>query len=231
MIVFILGRTGSGKSSVARYLGEAAHRLGSVVHCFNDYPFLRKMFETDTSHRFRATEHDGFEVLDRSVFPTAIRFLAHQVQGYCPTDDQTLITVEFTSNNYRQDLQYFDSEVLQDAHFLFLNVDLSACLERTCKRVVYQFTEDDYYVKDTVLLKHYPCPYMPPHIGGRKVQFINNTGSLKELEISIKNLVPMLLEQENGSHILALQRKIVYSSPFEPSSSTHQLDSCPAFAR
>jgi len=199
MIVFILGRTGSGKSTTARFLGEVAQRSGLFVQSLNDYPFLRKMFETDTAHRFRATEHDGFEVLDRSVFPGAIRSLAHQVQGYYPTDDQTLITVEFTSNNYRDALQCFDSELLQDAHFLFLNVDLITCLERTCKRVFNQTTKDDYYVKATVLLGHYPCPYMPLCIGERKAQYIENMGSLGDLYRSLQTLVYTLLEQPERS--------------------------------
>ncbi len=205
MIVFILGRTGSGKSTVARYLGEAAQCSGWFVQSFNDYSFLREMFETDTAHRFRATEHNGFEVLDRSVFQIAICSLAQQVQSYHLTDNQTLTTVEFTSNNYRESLQLFDSKLLQDAHFLFLNVDLSACLERTCKRVFYQTTEDDYYVKDIVLLRHYPCPYMPLCIGGRKSRYIENMGSLDDLHHKLQALVPTLLQQQDRSKNMSLQ--------------------------
>ena len=205
MIVFILGRTGSGKSTVARYLGEAAQCSGWFVQSFNDYSFLREMFETDTAHRFRATEHNGFEVLDRSVFQIAICSLAQQVQSYHLTDNQTLTTVEFTSNNYRDSLQLFDSKLLQDAHFLFLNVDLSACLERTCKRVFYQTTEDDYYVKDIVLLRHYPCPYMPLCIGGRKSRYIENMGSLDDLHHKLQALVPTLLQQQDRSKNMSLQ--------------------------
>ena len=205
MIVFILGRTGSGKSTVARYLGESAQCLEWFVRSFNDYFFLREMFETDTAHRFRATEHDGFEVLDRSVFQMAICSLAQQVQSYYSTDDQTLITVEFTSNNYRNDLQCFDSQLLQEAQFLFLSVDLSTCLERTCKRVLYQTTEDDYYVKDTVLLRHYPCPYMPLYIDGRKVLYIENMGSLDDLYRNLEALSPGLIEQQYSSNNMALR--------------------------
>jgi deoxyadenosine/deoxycytidine kinase len=205
MIVFILGRTGSGKSTVAHYLEEAAQCSGWFVQSFNDYTFLRKMFETDTAQRFRATEYDGFEVLDRSVFQIAICALAQQVQNCYLTDDQTLITVEFTSNNYHDDLQCFDSKLLQVAHFLFLNVDLSACLERTCKRVFYQTTEDDYYVKDTVLLRHYPCPYMPLYIDGRKVRYIENMGSLDDLYRNLEALSPRLIERQYSSKNMALR--------------------------
>lgn len=211
MIVFILGRTGSGKSTVARFLGEAVHRSGWFVQSFNDYSFLREMFETDSEHRFRATEYDGFEVLDQSVFQTAICSLAQLVQSYYPTGDQTLITVEFTSNNYRDALQCFDSKLLQDAHFLFLNVDLNTCLERTCKRVLCQVSEDDYYVKDTVLLRHYSCPYMPLCIGERKVQYLENMGSLPDLHRNLQALAPRLMEQQYNSKNMALRKSYTFS--------------------
>lgn len=206
MIVFILGRTGSGKSTTARFLGEVARYLGWSVQSFNDYYFLRDMYLADTTQRFRPAENDGFEVLDLSVYETAIRLLARQIRSHYYENNQTLITVEFTSNNYRNDLQCFDSQLLQNAQFLFLSVDLSTCLERTCKRVLYRTTEDDYYVKDTVLLKHYPCPYMPLCIGERKAQYIQNTGSLDDLYHRLHTLVPTLLEQQDRSKNLSLQK-------------------------
>jgi hypothetical protein len=196
MIVFILGRTGSGKSTTARFLGEVARCLGWSVRSFNDYYFLRDMYLTDITHRFRPTENDGFEVLDLSVYETAIRLLAQQVRSYYYENKQTLITVEFTSNNYREALRLFDSELLRDARFLFLMADLNTCLERTSKRIVHKTTEDDYYVKDTVLLRHYPSPYMPLYIGENKVNYIHNMGSLEYLWNSILALTPTLLEQK-----------------------------------
>lgn len=231
MIVFILGRTGSGKSTTVRFLREVAQYSGWSVQSFNDYPFLRKMFETDTSHRFRATAYGGFEVVDQSVFQIAIRSLAQQVQSYYVIDNQALITVEFTSNNYRESLRFFSNELLREAYILFLNADLKSCLERASNRIFHYVSEDDYYVKDTVLLKHYPCPYMPLRIGERKVHFIYNMDSLGGLETHIKNLVPLLLSQENESHTGALQRKTMESPHYEYiSSPPHQWVRSPTYS-
>jgi adenylate kinase family enzyme len=193
--IFILGRTGSGKSTVARFLRELAGQEGWSYQSFNDYFFLREMFEKDTEQRFRATEHDGFEVLDRSVFPIAIRSLAQQVQSYCPAIDRTIITTEFTSNNYRDALQLFDAPLMRGAHFLFLSVDLKTCLERTGQRLLNSVTEDDYYVDDNVLLRHYSSPYMPLYINKEEVRFIDNLGSVDDLWNSILALAPILLGQ------------------------------------
>jgi uridine kinase len=194
--VFILGRTGSGKSTVAHFLRELAGQNGWSYESFNDYFFLREMFERDSEQRFRATEHDGFEVLDRSVFPMAIRSLAQQVQSYCPAIDRTLITIEFTSNNYRDSLQLFDASLLQNAYFLFLTVDLKTCLERTNKRALKSVTEDDYYVIDKVLLRHYPSPYMLVEISKERMQLLHNMGSLDELKYSINGVLLSLLKRD-----------------------------------
>ncbi|MGH2493334.1 MAG: AAA family ATPase [Ktedonobacteraceae bacterium] len=205
MIVFILGRTGSGKSTTARFLGEVARHLGWSVQSFNDYFFLRNMYLADTAQRFRSTENDGFEVLDLSVYETAIKLLARQVRSYYYENKQTFITVEFTSNNYRDTLQFFGNELLQDARILFLNADLYTCLERTRKRIFHRTTADDYYVKDTVLLRHYPCPYMPLCIGERKSRYIENMGSLDNLYCTLQVLVSTMLEQQDRSKNTSLQ--------------------------
>ncbi len=187
--IFILGRTGSGKSTVAHFLQELAGQEGWSYQSFNDYFFLREMFENDTEHRFRATEQDGFEVLDRSVFPVAINSLAQRVQNYRPAIDRTIVTIEFTSNNYRDALQIFDASLLCNAYFLFLTVDLKTCLERTSKRALKLVTEDDYYVVDNVLLRHYPCPYMPVDFNKERTQLIHNMSSLDELKCSTNRIL------------------------------------------
>ncbi len=192
--VFILGRTGSGKSTAACFLREWAKQEGWSCQSFNDYFFLREMFENDTMRRFRPTEHDGFEVLDSSVFQIAIRALAQQVQSFHPATSRTLITIEFTSNNYRDALQLFDASLLQDARFLFLAADLKTCLERTSRRVLNAVTEDDYHVIDTVLLRHYPSPYMPVYFGKERTRLIQNMGSLNELRYTINETVLPLFE-------------------------------------
>jgi uridine kinase len=211
--VFILGRTGSGKSTVVRLLTEAVQQFGWSVKVFNDYPILREMYETDTRRRFRPTACNGFQVLDTSVYKTAIQSLSQQIQRYRPANDQVLNTIEFTSNNYRDSLQLFDHALLQDAYFFFVAADLKTCLERTSRRAFYHGTEDDYYVIDNVLLGHYPCPYIPPCIHRRKVSFVHNMGSLDDLRCHIDTLVSNLREHDS-------QASIAYSTSHIPAASS-----------
>src|SRR5690242_12896669 len=200
--VFVLGRTGSGKSSSVRFLTEEAQRYGWLVKSFNDYPILRHMFLEDQARglgRFRPAEHNSFEVLDMNVYKKAFHRLKWAIQLFRPATEKTLVTVEFTSNHYPQTLQIFGEEFLRDSRFLFISADLKACLDRTCFRMLHPQHKDDYYVIDKVLLTHYPTPYMPLYIGRERVTFIHNMDSLGELETNVKNLVPFLLAQENES--------------------------------
>ena len=200
--VFILGRTGSGKSTASRMLADMAQQCGWSVEAFNDYPFLREMYVTNPGKRFRSTDYNGFEVLDLSVYDEAISRLLLNVQDYRPQTDKTLLTIEFTSNNYAHTLERFDEELMQGANFMFIAADLKTCIERVNRRTIHPITKDDYYVLETVLLHHYPCPYMPPYVNGGKVMFMNNMGTLHELRCSINSRTLRLLEHdEKKSHL------------------------------
>lgn len=196
IFLFLWGRTGSGKSTSVRLLKEIAETKGWSSQSFNDYIYLREMFEADTQDRFRATDHDGFEVLDLSVYEAAIRSLARQIQDYRPEHERTLVTIEFTSNNYADALKLFGDALLQKAYFFFITADLKTCLERVDHRTLHPITEDDYFVPDVVLLQHYPSPYMPPYIGNEKAKLIPNMGLLRDLKEQLQPALEDVLSRE-----------------------------------
>lgn len=195
----MLGRTGSGKSTTVRLLTEEVRTLGWTIKAFNDYPYLREMYLKDDGKRFRPTEHDGFEVLDLSVYEEAFLHLKENVQQYQPTKKNTLIIIEFTSNNYFQALKLFGNEFLQDARYLFLLADLPTCLARVNRRAIHPEYSDDYYVVESVLLEHYPSPYMPPTISTEHVTLIPNMGSLEQLRAYIRQVPGKIIKQEQHS--------------------------------
>ncbi|GAC1518476.1 MAG: hypothetical protein NVS3B14_20820 [Ktedonobacteraceae bacterium] len=196
IFLFMWGRTGSGKSTSARILREMVERKGWSCQSFNDYLFLREMYKTDNANRFHATEHDGFEVLDLSVYVTAIRSLAQQIQSYQPAHERTLVTIEFTCNNYRDVLCFFDEALLHKAYFFFITADLKTCLDRVTTRTLHPTTQDDYFVPDSVLLQHYPSPYMPPYISKEKARLIPNMGTLDELRWHLQAEISGILGRE-----------------------------------
>lgn len=192
--IFVLGRTGSGKSTVVRYLTEFLLQQGWFVEPFNDYPYLREMFLADTKRRqFRRTEHGGFEVIDPCVFTLALQKLEQAIREYHPPHENTILTVEFTSNHYPEVLKRFHPDTLRDACFLFVGADLQTCMNRASMRVHHLTTSDDYYVVDTVLLRHYPCPYMPLHFNGNTITLIENMEEPARLKSKVEELLPNLL--------------------------------------
>ncbi len=194
--VFILGRTGSGKSTASRLLAKAAQESGWSAEAFNDYSFLREMFISSSEDRFRSTDYDGFEVLDLSIYDEAISNLLQKVQNYRPETDRTLLTIEFTSNNYAHALELFHNELLQDAHFIFIAADLKTCLERVDNRTLHPTSKDDYFVPEVVLLQHYPSPYMPPSIGNERPKLIKNMDTVEELNEQLQPVLAAVLGQE-----------------------------------
>ena len=48
MIVFVLGRSGSGKSTSVQFMKKLAEKDGWSVSCLNDYTYLQDMFQKHT---------------------------------------------------------------------------------------------------------------------------------------------------------------------------------------
>jgi adenylate kinase family enzyme len=206
--VFVMGRTGSGKSTTIRYLADEVQRYGWTVSHFDDYPILREMFLADTEKRqFEETEHNGFEVTDPTVFDKALEKLEQKIRKYKHENARTLVSIEFSRNNYCRALGLFSEDFLSDAHFLFVSTDLLTCMERTCIRGIQSQTKDDFFVKETVLLHHFACPYMPPSISSGRVTFLHNMDTLETLKQRVKDLAPGLLMTEPNS--MSLEQKDV----------------------
>jgi hypothetical protein len=201
-IVFLLGRPGSGKSRTARYIAAAAARLAyrasgrfpredQVVQHVTDYGFLRRMFLEDLAQqtaprRFRPTCFDGFDVLDLGVLPQALR----QVNAYIARrlhTESTLILVEFArqSYGYQEVWQYFRSDVLSRAFFLYLEADIETCMQRISKRARYQAFTDDQFVSPEIMFDYYgstsnEAAGLKQYFGREHVATVENTGAWQE---------------------------------------------------
>src|SRR5260370_34520796 len=131
VVVFLLGRSGTGKSLAARYIktlldpktsdsrklepssaGSTLARDWQVEH-ITDYSFLLDMFKkeresgiSENARKFRQTAYDGFDVVDFSVLNTALEMVNEKVCRQLG-DQRKLILVEFARNNYSDIQQIF----------------------------------------------------------------------------------------------------------------------------
>jgi hypothetical protein len=203
--LFILGRPGSGKSAAFRHIKQyIEEKYGwSAVH-YSDYDILRDMFLYERLYhfnnkprQFRATKHDGFDVLDFSVLDKASGELEKIVRSrYSKNEKDELIVIEFARDNYFKALKLFSFDFLKDAHFLFLDVNLNTCIKRVHERVTHPTSEDDHYVSETILKSYYNKQIMPNSIGKEGFKVITNRGTLQVFFEKLDRFVDGILAHE-----------------------------------
>jgi gluconate kinase len=171
--LFILGRPGSGKSTVARYITKLAQHEGWVPTSYCDYNILYDLFQAElhnpscTQQYFELVDHNGFRVIDFSVLDPALHIIQKRAIASlndCNPYTQRLIVIEFARDDYIQALRQFDTAFLQDAHFLFLDADVDLCIQRIHNRVAHPASIDDHFVSDDIITGYYQKDSTPDMI-------------------------------------------------------------------
>lgn len=203
--LFILGRPGSGKSAAFRHIkGYIKEKYGwSAIH-YNDYDILRDMFlfeklfhNNSIPRQFRATKHDGFDVLDFSVLDNALRELEKKVRSrYSKNEKDELIVIEFARDDYIKALRLFSPDFLEDAYFLFLDADLRICIKRVQERVAHPTCEDDHFVSEDILKAYYNKQTIPHSLVRGKIKVITNKGSFQEFIEKLNLFADSILAHE-----------------------------------
>jgi thymidylate kinase len=158
--LFILGLPGSGKSAVARYISAKIYAEGQhwAATRFNDYKILDYMFNQGTARRFKPAESGGFDVLDLKVFDEALQTLEQEVNMYIDSlkpEENKLVLVEFSRNDYEHAFQQFNKSFLEDAYFLYLDTELEKCKQRIRDRVAEPQFEEDHPVSEYIFEAYY----------------------------------------------------------------------------
>ena len=213
--LFILGRPGSGKSTVARKLAELARHKGWSPVRINDYHILHELFRqemlqpTNPRKRFRPAQHDGFDVVDFSVLDDVLRMVEKRAREEVYLEQylfsiRKLILIEFARNDYGDALSLFNAGFLRDAYFLFIHTDVDTCVERVNIRTAYYHSLDDHFVSDEIIRYYYNTDLTPQMIfqlksayqlNDQQVKVIKNTGSLDEFLDNITKFFGVLFAQ------------------------------------
>jgi len=222
--LFVLGLPGSGKSSVARYISTyAGDRQWSTTH-INDYAILYRMFQEDTEGKqFKPAGHGGFDVLDLTVFDTALQRLERQVSPYFSSaKSDEIILIEFARNDYQKAFHQFSNpSLLKEAYFLYLGTDVETCKRRIRERIAHPTSQDDHFVSDYIFNAYYNKDNGQdiPHVLERdfgvdeqRVMVIDNTCSLQEASPKINSFIELIIASATSHEgtAIVLRSQLVY---------------------
>jgi thymidylate kinase len=222
--LFVLGHPGSGKSTVSRYIERYTKQKYTdywSTSRINDYDILFDMSKHDKKHkRFQLTEHEGFIVHDLQKYNQALKKLERKAlkkvkekQVSSPLEKK-LIVIEFARKNYHEALENFNASFLQDAYFVFLDVDIQICIGRVHHRVDHPKSPDDHFVHERILESYrdiYPGHYINSALAvdfslpKDRVITIDNNGAEEDFEDQINRFIDFIFEQTSGKVVAIRQ--------------------------
>jgi len=211
IIIFLLGRPGSGKSSAARLIKNLAQRKNLTSIHISDYDILYKMYKADTNHiQFASTKCcTGFDVKDFNVLDTALQHIGIILQLIEEKAEETsspdVVIIEFARNDYDNALkqfaqQKFGSQLLKKAYFLYLETDIPECYKRILNRVKNPTWDDDHFVSKKILRNYYQQQNFSIKLAQtygikcRQVEIIQNNGSYQDFDFCISCFFQSLLK-------------------------------------
>ncbi len=238
--LFILGRPGSGKSTVRHFITKEAQRKSLSPYPICDSKILRNLCRYDPSQtQIRPTGFGGFEVLDFSLLDNVLRTIERRVENALkrhPSELPRIAIIEFARSDYLQALSQFDPDFLKDAHFLILESDVDTCVNRIEKRTRRPEFVDDIFVPVNIMEGYYQKDSTPDSVraireafglSDQQIQLMRTDGSREEfLHECIKVHVQSLIEPAFHARRFVRTTNILDTSYTETSCnhcpSTHQ---------
>ncbi len=129
-IIFIVGRPGTGKSTIRKPLSEMLeNRLGAKIKEMDDYDSLKQMFLADLRcERFNPIGGGGFLIKDPAVFNEVLK----RISSDCLASFETPNTwvMEFARGHYLEAFNSFDSKILKKSVVIHMVCDKNKIFDR-----------------------------------------------------------------------------------------------------
>ena len=221
--IFLLGRPGTGKSTIAQVFEKIARGNGwSTCHLY-DYKYLHGMFQQEMNDNLPEEERcflqrgpeacQGFDVRKGKfkVLDTALKQMADDIwvkEQNC-SDEKLLLLIEFARKEYICALDIFGYELLKGAHLLYVKLGLNDCIERVEKRAsVHRLrSEFDHYVSKDIMMGYYReddwfdvrfseyLDYL--HSVDVMGEELDNSGNVQELESKVEKIFNKLINPQH----------------------------------
>ena len=107
-----------------------------------------------------------------------------------------------TTKSFKQ----FNSDLLRDSYFLFIETDVETCIQRIHERITLPIKADNHYVSDNILRGYYQkdninyiiSNFKKDYEISKKVEVIYNNGSMESFVEQVNRFVDFIFEQEVG---------------------------------
>jgi thymidylate kinase len=147
--IFLLGRPGSGKTTVARAIKEAVESTGvsGSVKWLSDATYLWRIFRTSGSgiDSVEPTEDGGYFIKDPALYRRAAQDLARRAKRM--QSRVALLILEFSRCDYIGALETIEQEGVEPDLIVYLDVDLETALHRNRQRATAK-RGDRHYVSE-----------------------------------------------------------------------------------
>ncbi|MBV9230832.1 MAG: hypothetical protein JOZ18_16100 [Chloroflexi bacterium] len=204
LVLFGLGRPGSGKSTAARRITSLVQKIGWNTTRIKDYEILYEWFLADTTqNRFRPADYSGFDVLDFSVLDEVLVEVQRQtLKRKSSVTENELVIIEFARDDYGEALQRFDPGLLKDAYFLFIEAEVETCIQRIHERIKEPDRFDNHFISDEIVRGYYGkdnIPYMKQGIQEdfgiehQRVKAVYNNGSKEQFVLEVDQFIESIL--------------------------------------
>jgi class 3 adenylate cyclase len=188
--IFIVGRPGTGKSSIRKLLiRDLENQLGAKTKALDDYDLLKKMSEADINcKRFIPQGGGGFMVKDPAVLTEVLR----NISSDCLSDTDTHVTwmIEFARGQYSEAFSAFDARVLEKAVVIHISCNKNQIYERLEARA----RAGGANVTGDVIEKYYKeddASYICKKMGIPCIEVDNDT-PINELKAKVKMIIRQL---------------------------------------
>lgn len=187
--VFVLGRPGSGKSTVCCYLADTV-----PSYRIRGFPILQEMFEQEQYRCYFEPSNDygGFLVKHDVVYDLVLDRMVLRAFSLYFSQDTGLLLIELARGDYQESLWHF-KPLLCDAYALCLDMPLTLCQKRIAARVASD-EEDRHEPPSEFIFRHCVEQHLPgpdAFPAGRLIS-LDNTGCREHLYAQLDQFIERL---------------------------------------